>query len=120
MRSIQERLQTALATAQARARSAALPSPPPGAASPLAGNASGTASPTPRQQEGRSSTDSPEFLVPKPIKIVPTAGNTDVSVKPRVPRKSKSRTVVGHPGGARKVDVPTSASDSEDDARLEK
>lgn len=122
MRSIQERLQVAMATAQARARSAAIPSPPPPSSGASSPSQQRTASPSLQRTASpnhhlRSTSASPEFLVPKsPARIVRAVSPTgDVNKKPELSRKSKSRTVIGHPGGSRKVDVPTSASESEGD-----
>lgn len=119
MRSIQERLQTALATAQARARSTAVQSPAPHGAIPSSPVIKGSASLLPNQQvEERSSTASPDVLVPKSAATARASSPVNEGItsnKPRVPRKSKSRTVVGHPGSNRKVEVPSSASESDED-----
>jgi hypothetical protein len=48
-------------------------------------------------------------------------GSLVTTNRPRLPRKSKSRTVVGHPSGAavisRRVEVPSSASESESEEK---
>lgn len=109
-----------MAAAQARASSVALPTPLPssGTSSPILHRASAS------QQARSTTTASPEFLVRKSSsRKVGRATDTidenddddDDMKKPRIPKKSKSRTVIGHPGSSRKVDVPTSASESEGD-----
>lgn len=111
MRSIQERLQNALASAQARARTAsALPSPPPSSVEQLKHNQSKrsiASSPVPSSK----SAGSPLL---RPVSVE-TKRSESIEDKPRLPKKSKSRTVVGHLGTVRKVEVPSSASESEGD-----
>lgn len=110
MRSIQERLQNALASAQARARTAALPSPPPSSFEQMKHNQSKRLianSPV-------SSSKSAGSPLLRPVSVEPKRSE-NIEDKPRLPKKSKSRTVVGHPGTVRKVEVPSSASESEGD-----